>query len=147
MRGARPWVASHVLASGTAGGDLAAGAWVVRPLNTLVGNDSVDVLLAANQGSWAFDARVQGFRLKRFQARLYNVTAGAAALYGTSETADSGNNRSATWSLIKGEVPSPSPRPFASSSRPRSSTSSTAWAWPSALAATIFCQVTVRQVW
>jgi hypothetical protein len=77
--------------SGTDGGDFTIGAWRTRTINTEV-YDNIGISLSSNQmtlpaGTYFIDATTPGYRVTMHQARLYNNTATAAILSGTTEHA------------------------------------------------------------
>jgi hypothetical protein len=81
------------LGAGTAGGSIAAGSWVTRPLNTELDPSGI-VSIAANQftlaaGTYEVQAHCQIFAGDAHQARLYNVTDSTTQALGTTEFASS----------------------------------------------------------
>jgi hypothetical protein len=85
-------------ASGQAGGNAAAGAYVTRTLNTVKKNSIPSgASLASNQitlpaGTYRIGASAPACQVGAHQMYLYNVTAGATQIVGTSESGNSSVN-------------------------------------------------------
>ena len=93
-------------ASGTQGGTFTSGAWQTRTLNTVKTNEISGASLATNQvtlpaGTYEVDGSTPCYNGQQHQARLYDVTAAAALLLGSSAHADAANNVM-NYSLIRG---------------------------------------------
>jgi hypothetical protein len=91
----------------TSGGDFTSGDWRTRVLNTEVYDVGGNASLSSNQitlaaGTYEFEISCPAHHVSRHQARLYNVTDGAAVAYGTSEFQNAATTTSATRSFIKG---------------------------------------------
>ncbi|MGL6058916.1 MAG: phage tail fiber protein, partial [Culicoidibacterales bacterium] len=79
--------------SGTAGGTFTSGAWRTRDLNTIVKDDTGQVVLLNNQftlpaGKYEITAIVPACRVGGNRARLQNITDGATVIYSTPEDAN-----------------------------------------------------------
>lgn len=89
-------------ASGTDGGGVASGAYVIRDLTTVVTNEISGSSLAANQiilpaGTYEVAIKVPGHQVANHKAQLYNVTDVSVALLGTAErTANSESRQSSS---------------------------------------------------
>lgn len=80
-------------AAGTPAGTATEGAWFTRTLNTTALNEITGGAVASDvitlpAGRYRFDIDVPAYRVDAHRARLWNVTAGAVALMGTSAFAD-----------------------------------------------------------
>jgi hypothetical protein len=97
------------VASGTAGGNFVAGAWRIRPLNTAI-CDTIPTdhpwpeIELPYYGIYEIHAWVPGYRCDHHMARLWDLTTGAAILYGTSAYSGSGGDYAQTCSYISGRV-------------------------------------------
>jgi hypothetical protein len=83
-------------ASGTHGGGFTAGAWQKRTLNTVVRNELGGASLAGDEvtllaGRYECRASAPARIVNGHKARLWNVTAGATLIMGTSEYAIAAN--------------------------------------------------------
>lgn len=77
-------------ASGTNGGTATSGSWETRDLTDVLTNEIAGASLTSNQitapaGTYFIRANVAGFDCTRHQAKLYDTTAAADILIGTSE--------------------------------------------------------------
>jgi hypothetical protein len=75
--------------AGVHGGDFTAGAWRVRPLNTVLQNGVTEAEIASNQiflpsGRYHIEIQACAYAVSAHQARLYNITDGVAVLTGLS---------------------------------------------------------------
>ena len=97
--------------SGTDGGTFNSGSWVTRVLNT-VAFDTIGVVLAGNaftlpRGVYEIDGHAPAWNVNRHMIRLYDVTNGAAVLWGTSEISSAIQSNivpSQTRSFVRGRV-------------------------------------------
>lgn len=97
--------------SGTNGGAFNSGSWVTRVLNT-VALDTIGVVLAGNaftlpRGVYEIDGHAPAWNVNRHMIRLYDVTNGAAVLWGTSEISSAVQSNivpSQTRSFVRGRV-------------------------------------------
>lgn len=93
--------------AGTQGGGSTSGSWQTKTLNTEV-TDTIGSTLSSNEftlpvGTYEIDAISPACSSNAHQARLYNVTDAAVALYGTSEFSSSGS-QIITQSHITGRI-------------------------------------------
>lgn len=101
--------------AGTSGGTVSsANTWVTRVLNTTVVNTVSGASLSSNAvtlpaGTYVVTATVPGYRMNGHKARLYNVTASAVLLQGSSEIANSADYPVQSASVITGQFTLASP--------------------------------------
>jgi hypothetical protein len=98
---------SDVKSTGTDGGTFTTGAWRTRTLNTEDNDDSNLCTLSTNQitlvaGIYRCSISCPVYTVSTHKSRLYNTTAVATVLVGTSEFAFN-SNFAATRSTIRGE--------------------------------------------
>lgn len=95
-------------ANSTDGGDFIAGAWRTRTLNTLINPMGYSwIALASNEftlqpGTYLIRARAPAYRVIVHKARLYNVTSGSVALWGSAAIAEDAANTTQNDSVIEG---------------------------------------------
>jgi hypothetical protein len=99
----------------TSGGDFTSGDWRTRTLNTEVYDTGNHASISSNQitlaaGTYEFEISCPAHHVSRHQARLYNITDGAAIAYGTSEFQNAATTTSATRSFIKGRFTIAAPK-------------------------------------
>lgn len=95
-----------LLAAGTDGGTFTQESWVTRTLNTVDLNGITGASVASNQitlpaGTYTIEASAPAFKVGLHRARLYNVTAAAALVEGSSEKSDASDSTT-TRSVIVG---------------------------------------------
>ncbi len=94
--------------SGSASGAWFNNTWVVVPVNTEVSDAGNIVSLAANvftlgTGVYRIRAKVLGYLVDQFQARLFNISDAAVEFYGTSADANQTDNASGV-SFVEGRL-------------------------------------------
>jgi hypothetical protein len=95
--------------TGTSGGTVSsANTWVTRVLNTVVSNAVSGASLSSNSvtlpaGTYVVTATAPGYRMNSHKARLYNVTASAVLLQGSSEIANAADYPVQSASVITGQ--------------------------------------------
>ena len=87
---------SHVTAHNVGGGDLTAGSFVTRPLNTEVDPDSI-VTLSSNQftlvaGTYTLDWTCDGYSVDHHVSQVYDITNSATLILGSASYAKSTEN-------------------------------------------------------
>jgi hypothetical protein len=103
-------------AQNTPGGTSTSGVWQTRVLNTKVSDDGGHCSLAADQftlaaGTYRISASAPAYDVNRHQAVLYNITAAAITLVGTSEYSQALDNAT-TRSIISGQFTIAAPTVF-----------------------------------
>ena len=107
IAGRRQIVVRDEKTSGSAGGTGTVGAYVTRTLNTVAANSLDGASLASNQitlpaGIYSVRASCPAYQVSACRARLYNVTAAAVSLVGTTEFASGANG--CVRSVISGVI-------------------------------------------
>lgn len=92
---AAPVLLSDVKTQNTAGGTATAGSWFTRDLNTLVDPAGIGVTLVGNEftvpaGLVLVEWTVPAYQVAGFQSRLFSVSDGTPAGYGSTEISNAG---------------------------------------------------------